>query len=83
MRDDACDLGKWLKGYRPEPKEEAVYDRVKRRHGEFHMAVGRVVQLAQAKKAAEAEKEMAVNSPFSNASAALTLEIMNWKRLLK
>ncbi len=81
-RDDACELGKWLKGYFPNAEEQAIYDRVKARHAEFHLAVGQVIQLAAAKKRSEAEKSMGLSSPYSNASTALTLEIMNWKKLV-
>jgi hypothetical protein len=81
-RDDACEFGKWLQAYRPTAKEKASYEAVRTKHAEFHRVVGGVVRLVASSQKAEAMKSMDMGSPFASVSAALTLEMMNWKRII-
>lgn len=80
MRDDACELGKWLRSFRPTIYEQSHYDAVCFRHTQFHESVGKVAMLANRKQTVDARREMGINSAFSKSSAALTTDIMAWKK---
>ena len=82
MRDDACEMGKWLRGYQPGITEQPLYNAVCARHTQFHESVGKVVMLANMKMTEDAQKEMGINSAFTRTSAALTHDIMAWKKKL-
>jgi hypothetical protein len=81
-RDDACELGKWLKAYYPGEAEKKVFNSVRAKHRDFHVAVGKVVELVNANQNAEAEREIGLSSNYTKTSVALTVEIMQWKKLL-
>lgn len=50
------------------------------RHTQFHESVGKVAMLANRKQTDDARREMGINSAFSKSSAALTTDIMAWKK---
>jgi methyl-accepting chemotaxis protein len=82
MRDDACEMGKWLRSYQPNLGEQLLYNTVCARHTQFHESVGKVVLLANMKQTEDAKREMGLNSSYMKASAALTADIMAWKKKL-
>jgi hypothetical protein len=82
MRDDACEMGKWLRSYQPNLGEQLLYNTVCSRHTQFHESVGKVVLLANMKQTEDAKREMGLNSAYMKASAALTADIMAWKKKL-
>ena len=82
MRDDVCEMGKWLRGFRPSPTEKRHYESVCQRHTQFHESVGKVALLANMKQTDDARREMGINSAFSKSSAALTADIMAWKKAI-
>jgi methyl-accepting chemotaxis protein len=81
-RDNACEFGKWLHAYRPTAKEKVPYEAVRAKHAEFHQVLGSIIRLAASGKKAEAKEGMGIGAPFTAASAALTLAMINWKRMV-
>ena len=82
--DNNCDFGKWLHGaIAPELKNSPAYPSIVKAHAEFHQEAGRILQLAVSGKKAEAEKELAPGSKFSNLSSQLTSAMMAWKSSAK
>ena len=81
-RDDACEMGKWLRSYKPSMAEQPLYNAVCFRHTQFHEAVGKVVMLANMKRTEDAKREIGLNSAYMRASGALTSDIIAWKKKL-
>ena len=75
--DDQCDFGKWLKAL---PATTPHKQSVSKLHATFHTAAAGVLQLAVSGKRAEAEAAMGAASTFSEASSALTREMMEWHK---
>ena len=63
MRDDACEMGKWLRGFKPSVGEQPFYNAVCARHTQFHEAVGKVVMLADG--AADFAKKIGLDMDLS------------------
>jgi hypothetical protein len=80
-KDNCCDLGKWLHG---EGKSMfgnlASLSECITRHAAFHIEAGKVASAINMKKYAEAEKMIAIQTPYAAASTAVTGAILKLKK---
>lgn len=83
-RDNCCPLGSWLHGEgksalgsRPE------FQRAVAAHKTFHAEAGKLAQLINAKKFAEAEKLLENNTPYAEASGKVGVALMALKKAAK
>jgi len=76
-KDNRCDLGKWLYG---EAKalhgQRKAYAQCLARHSAFHAEAGKVAVAVNARLKGEAERMLANGSPFSEASRAVALALI-------
>jgi hypothetical protein len=81
-RDNACEFGKWLHGEVPASQKGSPHHTAcVKLHAQFHKAAADVLVLALRGKKAEADQLLkTAGSPFNAASAALTHEMMAWKK---
>jgi len=78
-QDNQCDFGKWLYSCSAEEQSSPHYNNVKGLHADFHKNAADVLTLALAGKKVEAEKAIDFDSTYSQASGALTKEMLSWK----
>jgi methyl-accepting chemotaxis protein len=79
--DDQCEFGRWLLGS-PSARSSKHAPHIRELHAEFHRNAARVLELALKGEKAEAEAMMEPGSPFLQASADLTLAMVDWKKSL-
>lgn len=76
-KDNQCELGKWLHG-----EAKALYGQRKThaqclaRHAAFHTEAGKVAVTINAHRKDEAERMLANGSPFSEASKAVSVAVI-------
>lgn len=80
-KDNCCALGNWLYGdgrlkFGTKPEFKAVLDL----HKAFHVEAGKVSQLINAKKFAEAEKALGAATPYGNVSNAVCSALVALKK---
>ncbi len=83
-RDNCCDLGKWLYGEgksallgRPE------FQRAVDSHRDFHLEAGKVANLINAAAYADAERAIANDTRYSEASQRVAIALMALKKAAK
>lgn len=80
-KDDCCELGKWLHG---EAKARfsllGTYATCVARHKAFHDEAGKIARAINADRYAEATDMLKSSSPFSIASSAVGLAIMDFRK---
>lgn len=77
--DEACRLGKWLKGTSASQlKQFPDYRDVLALNQAFHKQAGRVLGMALAGKLDQAEQEMARGSILSKLSTTLVVKLSGW-----
>ena len=76
-KDNQCDVGKWLHG---EAKslygQRAAHKECLARHAAFHVEAGKVATAINARRNDEAERMLAHGSPFSEASKAVSVALI-------
>jgi len=80
--ENLCDFGKWLHALPPTDKVSPQWKTVQDLHAKFHLEASRILGLAISGKTQDAEKALAPNSPFGDASGKLTISMMTWKTRL-
>lgn len=79
--DHCCALGAWLHG---EGKKRfgslASHTKCVANHRLFHVEAGKIAQAINAKRYPEAERMLAINTPFAAASTAVGAAILLLKR---
>lgn len=78
--DNLCDFGRWLYSLSPADQNSEYFRKVQSMHASFHREAAKVLRLALSGQKAAAEKCMAFGGPFANASADLTITMMDWKK---
>jgi methyl-accepting chemotaxis protein len=78
-RDDACDLGRWLRSLPATGPDAARIAALVRLHAAFHREAAQVLQLALSKQKTQAEAAMASGSPFIHAATDLIMALTEWK----
>jgi chemoreceptor zinc-binding protein len=77
--DDHCPFGKWLLGTLPlEVMRSPKFRVVKELHAKFHVVAADTLAMALAGRRVEAERALGADGAFTQASAALTREMMAW-----
>jgi hypothetical protein len=80
-KDNCCELGMWLYG---EGKNQfgrlAGHADCTQKHKMFHVEAGKVAVAINAKKYTEAEAMINANTPYSDASGAVGVAIMRFKK---
>jgi methyl-accepting chemotaxis protein len=80
QQDNLCDFGKWLQGTAAtENKSSPHYAKCVERHRHFHIVAARVLSFALSGKKDEALHSMGLQGDYTQASAALTKAMMDWK----
>jgi methyl-accepting chemotaxis protein len=80
-KDNQCPLGKWLHG-----EAKAKYAGLKSygpcvsAHAAFHVEAGKVAALINGAKYAEAEAALGGGTPYSSASSAVGVAILNLRK---
>ncbi|MCF6359818.1 MAG: CZB domain-containing protein [Cyclobacteriaceae bacterium] len=78
-----CEFGKWLDKDRMVLSRYPVFNQIVQLHKDLHIETAVIMQMALARKAAEATARIAVGSNFASISSKLTIAMMGWKRELK
>jgi methyl-accepting chemotaxis protein len=79
--DNCCMLGKWLYGpAKHQFGSLASYAETMKRHAAFHTEAGRVANLINARKYAEATMALDAGTPYTDASSAVGMAILNLKK---
>ncbi len=79
-KDNHCEVGKWLRGEAREVHgQRASYGRCFKSHAAFHVEAGRVAAAINAHRKDEAEKMLAPDSRFSQASKDVSLALVELK----
>ncbi|TVR96807.1 MAG: hypothetical protein EA406_11070 [Rhodospirillales bacterium] len=81
-QDDACDLGRWLRGEAAVLRHRPEYWRAVVAHANFHKCAAEVVRLANEGRRTEAESVLAAGGPLRMASKALVESVSDLKRAL-
>jgi methyl-accepting chemotaxis protein len=82
-KDNCCALGQWLYGEgKTQFGQKPEFAAVVAKHKVFHTEAGRVAQLINAKKYAEAEQAIAAGSAYSAASSAVGGAIVGLKKIV-
>ena len=83
-KDNCCELGKWLHG-EAKAKFGALtsHSTCVAKHASFHVEAGKVAQAINSKKYAEAEAMMNAGTPYTAASSAVGVAIMQLKKEAK
>ena len=83
-KDNCCELGKWLHG---EAKSKfgslQSHAACLAKHASFHVEAGKVAQAINAQKFAEAEAMMNAGTPYTAASSAVGVAILQLKKEAK
>lgn len=69
LRDDLCDFGKWIHGEGTMYQAAAAYEKVVRKHADFHVCAAEVVRKVDAGDKEGARKDL--EGPFRTASMQL------------
>ena len=78
--DDHCDFGKWLHGAVATVfKSSPHYTKCVELHRQFHIVAAKVLSLALGGKKDEAVHFIGIQGEFTQASAALTMAMVNWR----
>ena len=82
--DNRCEFGKWLYSseFSAAEKQTQNYRRAVDLHAKFHQEAARVVEWATSGHKDEAEKAMGLEGSYTNASSALTKELVEWRLTL-
>jgi methyl-accepting chemotaxis protein len=76
-KDNQCELGKWLYGEaRALHGQRKAHAQCLARHTAFHAEAGKVAGTINAKRKDEAERMLANGSPFSEASKAVAVALI-------
>jgi hypothetical protein len=78
-RDDACTFGTWLRSLPASGPDAARLAPIRDLHARFHREAAHVLELALARRRAEAEAALASGSPFVRASTDLVMALTTWK----
>ena len=82
--DNRCEFGKWL--YGPEltaaDKQTKNYRAAVNLHAKFHREAAQIVEWATSGHKDEAEKAMGLEGSYTEASSALTKELIDWRLTL-
>jgi Chemoreceptor zinc-binding domain len=81
--DNQCDFGRWLYACPPEEKASPHYNVVKHLHAQFHIEAGRILDIALRGERDNAIAEMDEGRRYTEFSAALIDELLNWKAELR
>jgi methyl-accepting chemotaxis protein len=82
--DNQCEFGKWLYGadFTAADKQTQNYRAAMDLHAKFHLEAAKVVQLATSGHKDEASVAMGLGGSYTQASSALTKELVQWRLLL-
>jgi hypothetical protein len=76
-KDNCCELGKWLHGDgKSKHGQMTEFQSLIEKHKVFHTEAGKISQLINAKKYAEAERALNAESAYAGASSAVTAAVM-------
>jgi hypothetical protein len=81
--DNQCDLGRWLYACLPQEKATQHYEVIKHLHAQFHMEVGRILDIALRGDRDNAIAQTAEGERYAEISASLVNELLNWKAELR
>lgn len=80
-RDDACDLGRWMRGEGADQcGDKPVFLKLRADHAKFHKAAADIVRKANAGQKVSSETALGAHSPFSDASSSVVSAIMELRR---
>jgi hypothetical protein len=82
-RDDACELGRWLRSLPLPDRSPIHYEKVLRLHAEFHATAAEILGLAVTRAQQEAAKRMEFGNDYTLASGRLILALHEWKNNIK
>jgi hypothetical protein len=71
-RSDECDFGKWLEARTPKVKSSARWKEISELHTRFHDATGRVIELIDERRRAEALASLQPDGEFALAANDLS-----------
>jgi Chemoreceptor zinc-binding domain len=77
--DNQCDLGRWLYACSPQEKATQHYKVIKHLHAQFHMEVGRILDIALRGDRDNAIAQTAEGGRYAEISASLIAELLKWK----
>jgi len=81
--DNRCDLGKWLHGDgKASHGSNADFSALVTKHAEFHKAAGKVAEVINAGNYEQAEKMLASNTDYAQASSNVAGAINSLKKHL-
>lgn len=80
--DNQCEFGRWLYGLPDAEQASPECAKVRDLHAKFHLEAAKTLALALAGNREEAERTMVLDGPYSVASSALTMAMMEWRRKL-
>ena len=82
VREDACQIGRWLNGgISEELRETALYKVTKGRHAGFHRSLAAVLQLAREDKEDEARLSLSDQGEFGQAAFKMRQTLEQWLKL--
>jgi hypothetical protein len=80
-KDNCCELGKWLHG---EAKAKfsslQTHSACVAKHAAFHLEAGKVAQAINAKKFSQADAMLNAGTPYTSASSAVGVAILQLKK---
>ena len=80
-KDNCCELGKWLHGDgRTSYGWLQSFGQCVARHAAFHTEAGKVAQVVNARRYAQAEAMLENETPYSQASSAVGIAIVKLKK---
>jgi hypothetical protein len=80
VRDDRCDLGKWIYAEGPRLARGASYQELRTSHADFHKVAADVVRTSQAGDRETAAAQLEPGARFDRASLATVSAILKLKK---
>lgn len=79
LRDDHCELGRWLHHLPPETRSERAWNLVRDMHANFHREASEIVALVHAGERNDARMALEPGAPFDLASRKLLDLLEDWR----
>lgn len=79
LRDDRCELGRWLYALPAEARAERAWSLVRDMHANFHREASEIVALVHAGDASGAREALEPDAPFEVASRRLLELLEDWR----